>query len=82
MDFNRMMFWFVYDVSITHKEDYFKEVNHRAIMRMLKEKRYSNEEVLCDRLKKTELDKAFIREVIEAYEFQKSLCFNYWKYYC
>lgn len=81
MDFNRMMFWFVYDVSITRKEDYFKEVNQRVIMRMLEEKRYSSEEVLCDRLKKSELDKSFVREVIEAYEFQKSLCFNYWKYY-
>ena len=81
LDFNRMMFWFVYDVSTAQKENYFKELNQRVIMRMLEEKRYSSENVSYDRLKKSELDKGFVREVIEAYEFQKSLCFNYWKYY-
>ena len=81
MDFNRMMFWFAYDVSTAQKDNYFKELNQRVIMRMLEEKRYSSEIVSYDRLKKSELDKGFVREVIEAYEFQKSLCFNYWKYY-
>lgn len=81
MDFNRMLFWLVYDVSITPRNQYFEELNQRIIARMLQERRYPSENVVCKRLKESTLDREFAKEVIQAFEYQKSLCFNYWKYY-
>lgn len=81
MDFNRMLFWFVYDVSITPKNKYYTEINQRIVARMLQEKHYSNEPVLHKDLVESDIDREFVKEVIKEFEYQKTLCFNYWKYY-
>ncbi|MBR0295130.1 MAG: hypothetical protein IJQ67_04415 [Bacilli bacterium] len=80
-DFNRMLFWLVYDVSITPKNKYFTELNQRVVARMLQEKHYISEPVVHKDLIESEVDRDFIRDVIAAFDYQKTLCFNYWKFY-
>ena len=80
-DFNRMLFWLVYDVATTPKDKYFTELNQRVVARILQEKHYPGEVVYHKKLSESSLDKDFVREVISAFEYEKTLCFNYWKYY-
>lgn len=80
-DFNNMLFWLVYVTSTSTKEFFFSELNQRVMARMLEGRFYGSEPIEYQKLKNNTLDKEYAKEVISAFEYEKTLCFNYWKYY-
>ena len=80
-DFNNMLFWLVYVASTSSKEFFFGELNQRVMARMLEGRFYGDEPIEHQKIKSNSVDKEYVREVIAAFEYEKTLCFNYWKYY-
>ena len=81
MDFNNMLFWLVYVTATCTKAFFFSELNQRVMARMLQGRYYSDEPVEYKKMEDITVDREYAREVIKAYDYQTSLCFNYWKYY-
>ena len=81
LDFNNMLFFLVNVVCTSTKLFFFGELNQRVMARMIAGRFYGDDPVEHKKLVETQVDRGYIKEVIEAYDYSNTLCFNYWKYY-
>ena len=77
MDINRVNFWLVYVLTTIELSNSLID----DITRIVREKSYSNEVVIHEKLTKTRINGNYVKSVIKLLDLTTSLCINFWKYY-